>query len=433
MASCALTPAMKLALLAMCTLAAGDERDQPTLASAPQLRRWISGRRQPPKTPLAPHRRNATAVRGGFTSLQRTWNGRHRPPPIDYFPGGSCNNASNATWAPLTLITTLPGVPENTKLVAPSRGTVNVHFYDGLLAIGENARGPSIVAIHVLLDEFSGSDTQATEALRESIAAEQQRRAAWKGRRSPQGWKPWFPADARTELVKVKAHVVGSQPTYSDMFRFACRELPNRTVGITNSDVVLRNPEILDYDAFSRRSSPPFALCISLRKPSIPYTAVCQHTHIQYVDRCINEWGEGRGGASWDVLVFQSPLVNPRYEFLDELEPLPVYMNSNSGEQRTGYFLVNSGYRLYNPCLKLVAEHWHCTKQTHHSSLNVGRLKNETTDEYFNVYSKPGGMVLARADTPGIICDHRLRAIHREQQERGPSIHVLTNATLAGA
>lgn len=345
----------------------------------------------------------------------------------DFYPGGSCNNASNATWAPLTLITTLPYIPS-------SDSAAHIHINESLLAIGENCRSRSIAEIHVLLDTFPGNDEEASAALRRNVALEQARLPQWKGQPSRTGWRAWYPADFDTHLTKIHAHVFGRQPTYSDIFRFASSSLSNRIVGITNADIVLRNPEAIDLDSFST-SLAPFALCISVRPPSGPYAGTCRFTRVGVRDRCVDERGRSRGGGSWDVTIFHSPLVNPRYELLDDLPPTPVYMNQMAGEERAGYFLAESGYRLYNPCKSVIAEHWHCTKhKTHHAKFDLARIVNRTTGSFaYNIRPLHGGMVVARADTPGIICPDRLRQTRtgRWLHLRGKFDQLLFNATLA--
>lgn len=381
-------------------------------------------------TPSHRHRRDAKASNAAIRSFVASrFERAHQATKrnfTDFYPGGKCNNRKNATWSPLTLLTTIPYIPLATV-------SAHTHINESMLALGENCRVPSIVEIHVVVDRFEGTDEEATKMLRENVYREQSKvNDQWQGIKSNQGWGEWERADPERELGKIVVHVFGQQPTYSDLFRYAEERLRDRTVGISNADIVLRNPEVIDHDSFTEAAT-PIALCISVSPPSDPYASLCRIGRTSLDDKCVDRQGRGQVGGSWDITIFRSPLVNPRYDLLDELKPTPVYMNQMAGEERAGYFLAMSGYRLYNPCTTLIAEHWHCSKiKTHHASFDLAAIVNDTTGEpLFNIRALAGGMVLTREDSPGIICKTRLSRTGGQRQFRqGRIIPFYGNSTL---
>lgn len=220
----------------------------------------------------------------------------------------------------LTLITTLPYVP------GLHDGELKPHINETLLAITENSRSSEIERIIVIVDQCP---EDVTLALR-----------------------------ARLGTNKVSGVVWGSQPSYADLFRFA-DSLVGKLVVLANADVVLRRLSLLDPVAFYERR---LVHVVSVRSPPEAFCSRKDAHRYQIVDRCV---GWEKAGTSWDVYIFQAPLKTPKYELLEVLEPTPVFMNEYGAENRAGYFLAKSGYRLYNPCIHIPAEHWHCSPRTH--------------------------------------------------------------------
>lgn len=244
------------------------------------------------------------------------------PPPLEV-PCGTGRVAN------LTILTTLPYVHNATR-----------HLTECLQAIGQNARSDRVARLVVITDSHSDDDDPTT-ALRKSV---------------------WQATGGTTQhLSKLSARVHRSQPTYAAMFRYS-NEYPG-LVAVMNADVVLRNLEFLDEDAFD--VPPLFALVLSVVPPSPPFE--CRERFI--VDKCAWRFG----AYTWDVTIIKAPLVAPRYDLLEALEPVPVYMNQQGGETRAGHFLAGSGYHLFNPCRTIRAEHWHCSAQTHHGAVRVDR------------------------------------------------------------
>lgn len=289
--------------------------------------------------------------------------------------------AETATRAKLTFLTTIMDVPGHTS---------SAHTFEILLALGENARTPEILQVHVFLDRLFGtanaSDADATTALRDAIRSTQQTHSS----------KLDAAAD-ESQLGKIVAHVFGRQPAYVELFRYADRVLSGRLVAVGNADVVLRHLGALDADAFEQE--PPLALVLAVSMPNSRFLDTCKRrsdllTH-DLMDRC-SVWS-GRG-YSWDVEVFKAPLVNACYELLEFASP--IYMNSIGAENRVGHFLATSGYELFNPCRSLVVEHWHCEAKMHTKEKSISAA-----------LLGPGGFVGPQTVTRGVRCTNATRAI----------------------
>lgn len=250
--------------------------------------------------------------------------------------------AETAARAAVTVLTSLPYIPSGARDVSP-------HMWEALLALGENARTPEVTEVHVLLDNATGD---ATSALRKDVARCQAN--------SPQLSR----AANGSELAKIRAHVFGHQPTYVELLRYANDNLQG-LVALANADVVLRNLDQIDRDAFD--DEPPLVFALSVSLPNEQYLKSCGddsalHAKDELVDRC-NKYV--LRGWSWDTYVFKSPLVPDACYDLFTSEPLPIYMNSMGAENRAGHFFAVSGYHLYNPCQSVVVEHWHCAPKMH--------------------------------------------------------------------
>lgn len=226
------------------------------------------------------------------------------------------NETGTGPFEGITMLTTLPYVPGN--------NLSSEHLNETLIALAENCKSEAVTEIRVVLDHHHDDDLHATRALQESVLARvvelSMRQAV---RASARRWKP----ANEYEVAKIKVHVYGRQPTYSDMFRYASHHLRGRIVALANADIVLRNLRLVDADTLR---SQKLALVLSVRPPtpgSGPLPLIC---HKAVFNRCDNWYT----GGSWDCEIFYSPLTNPRYYLLDEREPRPVYMNQNGAENR---------------------------------------------------------------------------------------------------
>jgi hypothetical protein len=175
---------------------------------------------------------------------------------------------------------------------------------------------------------------------------------------------------------KLSAEAVGAQPTYAEVLRYADAEWPRATlVAVANADVVLRGADRLDARGFAASAdtrshtskSPgggrPLALVLSVTAaPLLGEAASSGERKSCGVDQC----GAVAFGWSWDVHVYETPL-SPAVNFslLEAVAPHPVYMNAMGAENRVGWMLHRGGYELRNPCVDVVAEHWHCAAKTH--------------------------------------------------------------------
>jgi len=202
------------------------------------------------------------------------------------------------------------------------------------------------------------------------------------------------------QLKKITAHVFGHQPTYSELFRYASYALPDRVVALINADVVLRNLELLESDAFFvEDNEPPLAMVLTVRTPRSPN--FLRHCEKPVQDRCV---GWTSAGKSYDGFVFKSPLPSTvRWDMLEEFQPLPVYMNEAGAENRAKQFLSASGFVLVNPCLHFLAEHWHCRRKMHHQDTRVD-VKNHK-----HIIIRLGGwpIVPVSHNTRGLRCNDR--------------------------
>lgn len=278
---------------------------------------------------------------------------------------------TNLRPAKLTVLTTLPGIPW-----LSTQERLHPHFAETLLALAENVRLAHVVDVRVLIDHFpknssSGDsfdrvhsadtlDNAATTALREFV-----RLSVRSLSNTSFGWSDLHGPSLAHNLQKLRVHVHGVQPTYAHMFRYADAKLRGRLVALLNADIVLRNTDMFDGDAFD--AHPPLALTISVRPPTGYFLHTCLRPDgsvLPVADRCnLTTWRHS--GKSWDVHVFKAPVVNARYDLLEQLRPYPVFMNAVGAEYRAGLFLSHSGYELHNPCRLNLAEHWHCTPPTH--------------------------------------------------------------------
>ena len=252
--------------------------------------------------------------------------------------------------AKVTLFTTMPFIAK------PAVMNMSKHFFETLIALGENARSPEIQRVHVVVDRLleETSEDTLSEFLRKAITQQQERYRTFLGGD--------FALTSEEDLEKVDVAVYGSQPTYADMFRYANKNLTNSLVALTNADVVLRNLNRIDPDAFlPQPHQRRLALTLAVHPPNGTYSRMCKPTL-----RCV------RGQGSWDTHLFFSPLPDDaRWEWLEDVQPNPVYMNMIGAENRVGIFLHASGYDLRNPCHDIIAEHWHCSPKTHHTNVAV--------------------------------------------------------------
>jgi len=306
-------------------------------------------------------------------------------------------------WAPrvnVTILTTIPGTPSWRNESKES------HVYEIMLALGENSRSAEVGEIRVLLDSGPPAesddnnnnnatndavdDAAATRRLREDVAEGQSYFAAEK-------------LDAlasRDQLEKVTAHVYGRQPTYAELFRYASYALPHRLVALTNADVVLRNLDLLDASAFTTNTS-LLTFVLAVRPPTGAFASACPRKRFP-ADRCEGWW---LGGYSFDGFIFHSPLVaTARYDFLEDFLPVPVLMNEGCAENRAAQFLSASGYAVVNPCLRNIAEHWHCGPDMHHLG-GVRVYVKHPTPEYLALGGNGRVPAVKRLDdTPGLRC-----------------------------
>ena len=258
---------------------------------------------------------------------------------FSYGAGGECN-ASERPF--LTVLTTLPFlVPRDASSVR------SLHFSETILAISQNTMSPFVEEVHVVLDSLGRkgvSDLEATRRLRLAVRSEEEKTGGVSG---------------SAKVMKLTASVYGRQPTYADMFRYANGKFPGKLLALTNADVVLRNVDKLDREAFRPpETTRRLAFALSVHPPA---NGTCKPT-----SRCVKNQG------SWDVHVFESPLPHSSdWYYLDELQPGPVFMNELGAENRVGIFLHASGYDLKNPCLHIIAEHYHCAPKTHHTTYKV--------------------------------------------------------------
>ena len=252
--------------------------------------------------------------------------------------------------AVVTLLTTIPQPLEWAEEAHVE------HLTEIMLALGENSRTQGIGEIRVLMDR---APLNATQRLRMDVTKAQKENA-----HMLDGVASW------TELSKIQASVVGHQPTYAEIFKYASEELPGHLVALINADIVLRNLQLLDASAFKSdrdvNETLLKALVLTVRPPSGNFKRHCPDIFL--TDRC----SSAMGNSSYDGFVFKSPLPQTaRYDFLEVARPRPVFMNENGAENRAKQFLMASGYELFNPCLANLTEHWHCSHKMHHQKKRV--------------------------------------------------------------
>mmetsp|Transcript_19848 Transcript_19848/g.61430 ORF Transcript_19848/g.61430 Transcript_19848/m.61430 type:complete len:379 (+) Transcript_19848:26-1162(+) len=299
----------------------------------------------------------------------------------------TCRDDASLPLVDVTILTTLPPLPSWQKNAS------SPHVVEILAALGENARTPRVEEIRVLLDvappktkkralHTNETDERATADLRKEVRD---------GQRRVRERLDALATDE--ELRKITSHVVGFQPTYSELFRYASYALAGRLVILMNADVVLRNLHLLEGTAFDEK----LAMVLTVRTPkSLNFQKHCERP-VQ--DRCV---GWTSAGKSYDGFVFKSPLpATVRWDMLEEFAPYPVYMNEAGAENRAKQFLTASGYTLVNPCLHHLAEHWHCRRKMHHQDTRVD-VKNHK-----NIVVRLGGwpIVPVSSNTRGLRCN----------------------------
>ena len=268
-----------------------------------------------------------------------------------------CNPGLSLPFANVTLLTSISSIPS---------GVERDHDLEIMVALGENARSREVGEVRVLVDvdfpkvrsleDLDSSNTRATKDLRRAIAESQ---LADRERLEELA--------TEQDLLKVRAHLYGHQPDYAELFRYASFALPGRVVALANADVVLRNLDRLDSQAFvvpEESNKTRVALALTVRPPTGKFGQTCDK---QLNDRC------HRNSGPYDGFVFGTPLpATARYDLLEEFLPAPVYMNELAAEFRAKQFLVASGFDVINPCLNHLAEHWHCnSKKSHHQTAPV--------------------------------------------------------------
>ena len=264
--------------------------------------------------------------------------------------------------ASAVVVTTIPHLPHDDMDSA--------HVVEALLAIGETARQLDIGEVHVLIDHSPAATDDATEALRNAVAAARLRH---KQRLED----PSFPR------AKLSAFVFGRQPNYVDLFRYASSRFAGRVVAVANADCVLRGLGRVNGAVLRDEKR---ALVLSVFAPPIgsrfrtacPDHRVFSRKHTDRRARVLNSCPrDARGTNTWDAHLFTAPLETPAYSDLDRA-PTPVYPNAMGAEHRAAHFLLASGYALSNACNHVTAEHWHCVgRKMHRAGRPVdGQLDN---------------------------------------------------------
>mmetsp|Transcript_19247 Transcript_19247/g.59384 ORF Transcript_19247/g.59384 Transcript_19247/m.59384 type:complete len:341 (+) Transcript_19247:35-1057(+) len=286
-----------------------------------------------------------------------------------------CNPDQSAPRANVTVLAT---IPRTTAWENETKLSVDSHIFEIMLALGENARRENIEEIRVVLDDGPPESSEdfadvnsSSSSSSSSVHAVASRRLRADVSAAQQRFSAKLDAMAtETQLQKITAHVLdGRQPTYADLFRYASTALEGRVVALMNADVVLQNLDLLDATAFDGN----FSLVLTVRSPQGAYGAQCGG---RARDRCVN-WLHA--GSSFDGFVFRTPIpATSRFDLLEDVDPLPVYMNARGAENRAKHFLWASGFDMANPCLVNLAEHWHCSRaRMHHQEARVDLPKGQ--------------------------------------------------------
>lgn len=295
----------------------------------------------------------------------------------------------------VTILTTLPRIPVDFGCFNPLTDVKCYHMVENLLSLGENSRDINVKEIRVLVDVVDGKE-DPSEQIRRAVQLAQIHYNN-------------FIDSASTpyDLRKITVEVVGQQPSYPDMFRYSSTHLRG-LVALANADIVFRGFDRLDTNAFEYRDdNATLALALSVAKPTGKYAREFCEEDSDVMNGHCELWSKNYG-VSWDSFVFKSPLSNHGLVQSEDGEDLvdysiitpppgspPAFMNALHAEGCAANFLMQNGYRLYNPCKTIVAEHWHCMGTKMHSvSKNQEWIK--LCSSRMNFYGQVGG--------PGTMC-----------------------------
>lgn len=145
------------------------------------------------------------------------------------------------------------------------------------------------------------------------------------------------------ENMKNKIIVVsiGKQPTYGDLFLYACQALKDKIVMIANSDIYLHE---CDLECLKNISENVFALTRYEHDLSYPLIETMRQ----------KKW------ASHDAFIFQSPLT--KIKLKNFIPKINHYQNTWGSEHIIIDRLIENKYQLFNPCYQIKIVHLHASE-----------------------------------------------------------------------
>jgi hypothetical protein len=273
----------------------------------------------------------------------------------------------------VVLITSLQTIPEPTVFAAAKGNVMTNRVFENLMSIGENCFSAKKVV--VLVDRFlpvALATPRLLDAINRAHELFPERAELMKSSRSSSNQSSSI-SNAEIFSSCITARVVGHQPTYAEILEFASsRPFHGELVAVANADIVLRNTDRLNRAAFASEkpsgvlSDKPLALALSVSVH--PGLTCAKKTSPKSAEP--NMCASYAQGFSWDAHIFMSPLTVD-FNLLEYLLPIPVFPNALGAENRVGFMLTAAGYEVRNPCLDIVAEHWHCSSKSHGRSGRV--------------------------------------------------------------
>ena len=266
-----------------------------------------------------------------------------------------CNPSKGAPVVGLSMVTsmaTLPGWSRNDSVL-----------WEHLEAVAQNAALKNVDEVLVVVERAPPEVTQIFSV------AERNERATTHLR-------------SLNVSSKVRAHVFGRRPSYSELLRFASSQLPNKVVAVTRAHVVLRNAHVLDAAAFQGR---PLVVALAATP------GACHNETPWWCDD--GKWT----GLAFDGFIFRAPLpARASYWTLDEQEPTPIFLNDLGAGYRAMRFFTATGYDAVNPCKHHIADHFPA-KRCNTPSFSDHRITTEVPVGWARLEPK--------TMTRGLLCD----------------------------